>query len=151
MAYGTDAGFTAYLASTGQTVPVGTIPALARDRGSIYIDGTYWERFIGTAASYDAAWPRTGITGVDDVPLRVEHASYEAGIIYANDPAALYVSASASGRVTREKVDVIEVSYQGAMDGSDALYDATPRFSVIEALLKPFLKRTSSYPAAMVV
>ncbi|TPN90206.1 DnaT-like ssDNA-binding protein, partial [Mesorhizobium sp. B1-1-5] len=83
--YGDDAGFAAYAAAAGYTVPAGTISA-ARQRGSAYIDGTYGMRFPGQPTGgigQEREWPRTGATAFgaalasDLIPQRVIDASYE--------------------------------------------------------------------------
>ena len=155
MAYGTNVDLTTYLTDNGYTVPVGYDPDVARLKGSNYVDGTYYSEFKGTAVGLDAAWPRTGVTGVSSavVPLRVEHATYEAAILWANDAAALTSGAVISTQqVKREKVDVIEVEYQdNVSDTIDLVDDAIPRYSVIESLLRPLLRVKGFTASALVV
>lgn len=146
MAYGTNTGLTAYATSTGRTVTGD--PDVLRTVASAYLDGLYWLRYIGAPVdTYGDAWPRTGITGVATVPERVDNATYEAALLYDADPSALTaggVSNSGSGAVASEKVDVIAVSYHAPQNGDnmadDTVIDNTPRYDVIEGLLRPFLR-----------
>lgn len=146
MSYGTNAGLTAYATSTGRTVTGD--PDVLRLVASNYLDGLYWDRYIGEPAdTYGAAWPRTGITGVTGVPERVDNATYEAALLYDADPNALSsgsVSNNGSGAIASEKVDVISVSYHAPMDNDhlagDAVIDNAPRYSAVEAYLRPFLR-----------
>lgn len=118
MSYGDDAGFTAYLASFGYTLPAGPTPAILRARGSAYLDGTYEALWTGqrTGGVMQAdGWPRTGakigcVTAIaDDVtPLAVVNASYRAAWLEASVPGALSPAPSTGARVKRQKVDVIE-------------------------------------------
>lgn len=143
--YGTNAGLTAYATATGRTVNGN--PDILRLEASNYLDGLYWDRYIGQPAdTYGDAWPRTGITGVTGVPERVELATYEAALLYDVDPNALKsgsVSNNGSGAIASEKIDVIGVSYHAPMNNhhmsDDSVIDNTPRYSSVEALLRPFL------------
>lgn len=146
-AYGTDIGLTDYATSTGRTVTGD--PAFLRQTASYYIDGTYAYRFKGSAVSMDAEWPRSGVTGVasTSVPDRVDRATYEAALLYDADASALTagaVSNNGSGAIASEKVDVISVSYHAANSDAlsdDTVMDNTPRYDVIENILRPLLKR----------
>jgi hypothetical protein len=157
MAYGTNAGLLAYAASTGRSF-TGDRDA-ARTVATAYLDGLYWDRFIGSPVdTYGDAWPRTGITGVTTVPERVENATYEAALLYSADPSALSaggVSNNGSGAVASEKVDVISVSYHAPMNNrsmaDDSVIDNTPRYDTIESLLRPFLRSGWGANVAMFV
>jgi hypothetical protein len=146
MAYGDNTGLAAYAASTGRTVTGD--PDVLRYVASAYLDGLYWDRYIGQPVdTYGDAWPRTGITGVTTVPERVDNATYEAALLYDADPSALTaggVSNNGSGAVASEKVDVLSVSYHAPMNSDsmadDSVVDNTPRYDTIEALLRPFLR-----------
>jgi hypothetical protein len=49
--YGNDEGFATWLAENGHTLPDGApLPAVLRQRGSVYIDGHYGMRFAGEKA-----------------------------------------------------------------------------------------------------
>lgn len=147
MSYGDNTGLTNYATSTGRTVTGD--PDVLRLVASNYLDGLYWNRYIGAPVdAYGDAWPRTGVTGVNGVPERVENATYEAALLYDADPNALSsgsVSNSGSGAVTQEKVDVISVSYAAPMNdynmANDSVIDNAPRYSTIEAYLRPFLRQ----------
>ena len=149
MAYGTNAGLTAYATASGRTF-TGDGDA-AREVASKYINGKlFWDRWIGTPVSpYGDAWPRNGISGIlnTDIPTRVEEATYEAALIWADDPTALFsgsVSNNGSGAIASEKVDVLQVSYHAPMsDDSIAeatVIDNTPRFSQVEDCLGPLIR-----------
>ena len=148
--YGSDADFISYLASTGRTLPVGSMPAVVRAEGTLWAD--QWEnRFRSVALTEENSFPREAWPVV---PQRVEWAAYEAawavatGVNIWGDP----VNAGA-GNVTMEKVDVLAIQYQG-VQSTDAwsFYDAArlmlPR---AYALLTPFLKRNDTYASAFVV
>lgn len=149
MAYGTNEGLTAYATATGRTL-TGDLD-VARTIASSYIDGLYWDRFIGTAVDlYGDAWPRSGITGVDDstVPDRVLNGVYEAACLWDANNSALTaggVSNNGSGTVASERVDVISVSYHAPQGddhlSDDSVIDNTPRHDTVEAHLRPFLRR----------
>lgn len=135
MTYGTTQGLQDYADATGRTIPVDANLDAALYNASLYIDGTYWDDFCGEPASPDAAFPRKGQT---DIPQRVINATYEAALAWIANPASLSASGTAGGQVVREKVDVIEVAY-AAPTGDWSIDNGTPRFSVIEGLLKPYL------------
>lgn len=146
MAYGDNTGLTAYATSTGRTVTGD--PDVLRLVASNYLDGLYWDRYIGAPVdAYGEAWPRTGISGVTGIPERVENATYEAALLYDADPNALTsgsVSNNGSGAIASEKVDVISVSYHAPMNddsmADDTVIDNAPRYSTVEAFLRPFLR-----------
>lgn len=138
MPYGTVEGLEAYAALTGRTITPGANLEAALYNASLYIDGTYWEDFCGEPAGPDAAFPRKGQT---DIPERLVNAAYEAALMWINDNGALSFSGSQGGQVIKEKVDVIEVQYASPQAGGDVVVDGTPRFSVIEGLLRPLLCR----------
>lgn len=135
MTYGTASGLEAYATETGRITPAGTNLEAALYVASMYIDGTYWGDFCGEAATSDAAFPRKGS---DTVPMRVEQATYEAALMWIADSGSLSFTGSQGGQVIKEKVDVIEVAY-AAPTGDWSVDNGTPRFSVIEGLLKPYL------------
>jgi hypothetical protein len=160
--YGTDEGFTAWLASNGYVLP-GTAPAadILRQRGSVYIDGEYGPKFPGTPVdilNQERAWPRTGaiVSGVtipvDLVPQAVINASYFAAYQEGLKPGSLIAKASGSGVIKREKIEgAVETEY--FENKGDAVSNATVRFSHIEGLLAPFLgsSRYGHYGAVLVV
>lgn len=159
--YGGDAGFDAWVAENGFTVPE-TAPAVAvlRQRGSSYLDGTYEAKFPGQRTgglSQERAWPRMGAEAYgsdipsDLIPLAIEHASYHAALYEAQNPGALAVAVIGSQQVKRlrEKIDVIETETEYFEGANGALSDATPMFSAVEGLLSPFF--AVAMPAIFVV
>lgn len=151
-AYGTDAGLTAYATGTGRTVS-GDLTQL-RTAATDYIDGTYWHKFKGTALTDDNAYPRVGSTVV---PERVERATYEAALIVDADSSGLSTGAvtnAGSGAIASEKVDVISVGYHAPNSSAmsdDTVTDNAPRYSAVENILMPLLKRYYGADAAAFV
>lgn len=122
MAYGTDIGFTAYLAAMGYTLPVGSpTAAVLRARGSAYLDAVYGGRWTGhqtDPVTQVDQWPRTGakvrcITAIADdvIPLAVVNAAYRAAWLEASTPGTLSASVTPGGRVSRQKADVLERAF----------------------------------------
>lgn len=154
--YGSDEAFQTWATENGHTVPTGTVAA-ARQRGSVYVDGTYGHRFPGEptgGVEQERAWPRTGAADrygnaipSETVPTRVEHAAYEAALIELQTPGALAPVIVASEQVKREKVGPLEVEYAGAADPVAA---ATPIVKAIEHILAPLLV-PADFPAVLVV
>jgi hypothetical protein len=152
--YGTDQGFEDWLTLNGYVLSVSApAPAILRQRGSVYIDGLYGERFTGSPTGEHAQerqWPRTDAvfgragTAIDEntIPAQVIEASYFAAYQEGLSPGSLSVSASGAGRVKRQKVDVVEREF---FEGSgNAAADATPVFSQIEGLLAPLLMASAT-------
>lgn len=160
--YSTDEAFTAWLTANGYTLPVGSpIAAVLRQRGAVYIDGTYGLRFPGTpsgGAAQERAWPRTGATDrwgnvleASAVPSRVIEASFEAAWAEASSPGSLSASGSTAARVKREKVEgAVEVEYQASSSSSGLLADLTPMITTVEGVLAPLLA-PANIPHALVV
>lgn len=147
--YGTDEGFTAWLASMGHSLPDGApSPAILRARGSAYVDSyeAFWTGQRTGGVMQELAWPRTGATmnctvAVDDdvIPPAVVTASYRAAWLDASTPGVLFgATSTAGGRVKREKVDVIEAEY---FDDGWAGVAGGPSFidSLIDGLLRQFI------------
>lgn len=159
--YGTDDGFTSWLAANGHSLAV-TAPskAVLREKGSAYIDGTYGPRFSGVPTGgfeQERAWPRTGATaygqeiGPDVIPSAVVNASYAAAWQEASSPGTLSVTGSEASRVKREKVEgAVEVEYQ-AISGDFSAASMTPILTAVEGLLSPFLKPAGGFPTILVV
>lgn len=149
MAYGSDQGLIDYATASGRTFTGDA--TVARTVASKYINGkAFWDRWVGTPVDpYGDAWPRNGIQGVSNttVPTRVEQATYEAALIWAENPTALQsgaVTNNGSGAIASEQVDVLRVSYHAPMS-DDSIADATvidntPRFSQVEDCLGPFIR-----------
>lgn len=156
--YGDDAGFTAWLAGEGYTLPAGSpTAAVLRQRGSRYIDATYGARFSGRPAggiAQERAWPRIGavagpaiaygsqVTPIpeDVVPIAVIEASYHAAWQEATSPGSLLGSVvSGSGLVKREKVDgAVEVEY-AVSEATDLASASRVIIPTVEGLLSPLL------------
>lgn len=147
--YGDDAGFSDWLTANGYTLPDGApAPAVLRERGSAYLDGTYGPRFSGTPTggfAQERAWPRTGAyaygtaIGDDVIPDAVVKASYAAAWQEASSPGSLSVSGSAATQIKRERVEgAVEIEYQ-ASSGEWSASSLTPVLTAVEGLLAPFL------------
>jgi hypothetical protein len=147
--YGSDEGFTAWLAEQGYELPDDApTAAVLRARGSAYVDG--YERFwTGTrtdGVAQELAWPRTGATmnctvAIDDdvIPPAVVNAAYRAAWLEASTPGVLTGSAGTAGtRVKRQKVETIEREF---FDDGKAEIGGGPSFidSQIDGLLSPFI------------
>ncbi|MER8959309.1 DnaT-like ssDNA-binding protein [Mesorhizobium sp. M0701] len=157
--YGDDAGFTAYAAAAGYTVPAGTIAA-ARQRGSAYIDGTYGMRFPGQPTgglAQERAWPRTGATvygstlASDLIPQRVIDASYEAAYLELVKPGSLLISFDPSRKVKRQKVEGIEREFFEPSDNGNIFAPDAPISTIIEGLLAPLIGPMYGLPDILVV
>ncbi|MER8925790.1 DnaT-like ssDNA-binding protein [Mesorhizobium sp. M0859] len=157
--YGDDAGFTAYAAAAGYTVPAGTIAA-ARQRGSAYIDGTYGMRFPGQPTgglAQERAWPRTGATvygstlASDLIPQRVIDASYEAAYLELVKPGSLSISFDPSKKVKRQKVEGIEREFFDLGDNGNIFAPDALVSTIIEGLLAPLIGPMYGLPDILVV
>ena len=156
--YGDDAGFAAWLAGEGYTLPPGSpTAAVLRQRGSRYIDATYGARFVGRPTggiAQELAWPRIGAVAgpavsyggqgtpipEDVVPIAVIEASYHAAWQEANTPDSLLGAVvSGAGLVKREKVDgAVEVEY-AVSEATDLAVASRVVIPTVEGLLAPFL------------
>lgn len=150
MPYGTDQGFTAWLATYGYVLPAGSpTPAVLRARGSAYLDGTYEALWTGERVDgvmQELGWPRLGAVincatpiPSDVIPPAIVGAAYRAAWLDAQTPGILSGSVSAGGRVKRQKVDVIEREFfdDGAVtagSGGPAFIDAE-----IDGAMRPFI------------
>lgn len=150
MAYGSDAGLTAYLAQSGRVLPAGMTPEVARYWGSQYVN--LWEdRYKGVAIALPDSFPRDIY---NPVPVAVEYASYEAAFTYASGTDLFGTGGTSGGQVVREKVDVLEVQYAApeASTGFGGYWDNN-RFilPLAYALLLPFMRKSGGIPSAFVV
>ena len=152
--YGTVEGADTYHEARANAAWTGSNDAKAAAllRASDWIDGAYGPRFVGTPVG-DAEWPRSGAVdsrGVtlpdDEVPTRVENATYEAALRELTSPGSLAPDFVAAAAVKREKVDVVEVEYSGAFTAADA----RPVVGVVEHWLAPLLAGRG-FPAFLVV
>lgn len=154
--YGTTEGLTAYAGQVGTPLPAGAAqPALVR--ATRYIDGRYGSRFTGKRAggyAQSLAWPRSGARTregfaipADVVPDAVVSATYEAALRELAAPGSLSPDFVAGQQVTKEKVDVIEVTYADASSlGADAI---RPVVTIIDEMLADLL--VPVVPGALVV
>ncbi len=159
--YGDDAGFNAWLAENGYTLPVSAPSAVVlRNRGAGYIDGVYGPRFTGVPTggfAQERAWPRTDAyafgqpIGSSVIPDAVVKASYAAAWQEATAPGSLSGSGSEATRVKREKVEgAVEVEYQ-ASSGEFSAASLTTILTAVEGLLAPFLTPVGGLPEILVV
>lgn len=161
--YGDNAGFEAYAAAAGYTLPVGyTQPQVtsARQRGSLVID-RYEKYFSGTRTggyAQERAWGRTGASTyygeaipTGEIPSAIISASYEAAFLELTNPGSLSPVVTGSATVKREKIGQLEVEYSVSSSTSvaDMVAMATPVVTIIEGLLWPFL--TPIIPGILVV
>lgn len=146
--YGSDAAFTAYLASTGRAVHDHPTIAELRANGTLWVD-QFEQMFKGIAISDENSFPRDQWPVV---PTRVEQAAYEAGYA-AWEGVDIWGSGSSASVVTREQVDTLSVSYatpeiKTGKDAWDSMRIMLPR---AYALLQPYLKRSGlNYGGAFV-
>ncbi len=159
--YGTDEGFAAYAAAAGYTLPVGANVPAGRQRGTLYVDGTFGARFSGVptgGAEQERAWPRTGATDVygnaldlATVPQRVIDASYEAAYIELTRPGSLFVTVDPAKRMKRQKVEGIEREFFEAGSSNNIFAPNAPISSIIEGILAPLIGPAFGLPAILVV
>ncbi|WCK26643.1 DnaT-like ssDNA-binding protein [Agrobacterium pusense] len=163
MAYGDNAGFTAYAEAAGYVIPDGTTDAqisAARQRGALFID-RYEPRFSGSRTggyAQERAWPRTGASTYygepitsDVVPAAIVNASYEAAYLELTNPGSLSPVVTGSSTVKREKVGSLEIEYaaSSSSDIGDIVAMATPVVTAIEGMLWLFM--CPVLPACLVV
>lgn len=147
--YGTDQGFTDWLAEQGYALPADPTPAVLRARGSAYVDGyeSYWTGARAGGVMQELGWPRTGATlnctvaiPDDVIPPAVVNASYRAAWLEAGTPGILVGSAGTAGkRVKRNRVEgAVEREY---FDDGKAEVGGGPSFidSQIDGLLGQFI------------
>lgn len=149
--YGTDEGFTAWLAGQGLVLP-DDAPAVAvlRQIGSSYVDAAYGARLVCSRKTggfaQELQWPRTGhvINGEtvpdDLIPQAWIDASYRAAYLTAVTPGWATTGTDSTRQTRREKVDVIEREFFAASEaaGSDAA-PGMPSDSIINGMLLPWL------------
>lgn len=126
----------------------GTPPAVARARGSMYIDSVYGARFKGTptgGVEQDAAFPRQGLVvydqllAADNIPSPIISASYRAAYLIdsggltldVSDPTKVLKKEEAAGLASREYFAPAFVDGKRETRAFD---------TVIDALLAPFLE-----------
>lgn len=150
--YGTEQGFTDWLAAQGLTLPPDApAPAVLMQIGSSYVDAAYeWRLQCSQRAggfSQELAWPRVGhyVNGQavpsDLIPQAWIYASYRAAYLNAITP-GWSTDQVTPGRITkREKADVLEREFFSAEEAGGG-GDAAPGFpsdAVINGMLLPWL------------
>ena len=169
--YGTVADANAYHTARGNTAWTGSdeVKTAALVRASDYIDGRYrwrlssgrWQSmFRGTRTAgrdQDNEWPRTGATDyegneipVDEVPIEVENATYEAALRELVTPGSLSPDYTSSAQVTKEKVGPVEVQYAEAK-ATDNLTPNRPVIPAIDEIIAPLIFRPYEFPGVTVV
>ena len=143
--YGDDNGFKEWLDESGYDLDANPTPAaVLRQRGSVYVDGTYGPRAPGVPTggfAQERAWPRTGavINGEavpsDVIPRAWVEASYYAAYQEALKPGSLTVMSTPNRTVKRVKTGSTDIEFADA-EGAGA---ATPTLSAIEGLLASIL------------
>lgn len=150
-AYGTDSGFTNWLAMQGLTLPAGSLSVpILRQIGSDYVDAAYsWrlqcsQRTGGFAQLRE--WPRTGHVinrqkvPSDLIPQAWVQASYRAAYLNAAYPGWSNNTINATRQTKREKVGPIEREFFSGDDAAgSAVAPGMISDSVINALLLPWL------------
>lgn len=143
--YGSDDGFDAWLAVNGYSLPSGApSQAVLRERGSIYLDGTYETRFPGTptgGASQERSWPRSNAkdrygNNLVGIPDRIVNASYQAAWLEASNAGILSKTFTPGTEKVLTEVKGIKWTVVGKPDGSRSY---APVSTVIEGLLAPIL------------
>lgn len=150
-AYGTDQGFTDWLAGRGLTLPGGLSAATLREIGSGYVDSAYEPRLFCSRRAdlftQELAWPRIGaqISGQsipdDLIPLPWINASYRAAWLEASRPGWATGGVNPSRMTKREKAGDVEREFFGAGEGG-VIGNAAPGFNVdplLDAMLSPWL------------
>lgn len=150
-AYGTDQGFTDWLAAQGLTLPADApAPAVLRQIGSNYVDAAYEHRLSCSRRTGGfeqlLAWPRTGHTvngetvPSDFIPPAWVNAAYRAAYLQATNPGWATRSVDATRQTKVEKVDVISREFFGPDEsaGSSAA-PGMPSDAMINGLILPWL------------
>lgn len=156
--YGADQAFSDWMEANGYTLPEGAPDAaVLRERGSVYIDGTYGDRFPGKptgGASQERAWPRTGASDrygnalpTDQVPQRVIDASYHAAWMEATTPGILSKTYTPAEQKVLVQVQTIRWQVTGDAKSDRAMVAVS---TVIEGILSPLLV-ADDLPAILVV
>ena len=154
--YGTDIGFADYIEANGLEIPAGTVAA-ARLRGSVYLDGHYYQRWPGEptgGVDQERSWPRKSAAdrfgnAIDDaaVPARVVSASYEAALLELGTPGFFSKTFTEADKKVLVKVQSISWVHTGNSKGDRS---SSPVSTVIENILAPILT-PDDLPAALVV
>lgn len=158
--YGTVEGLTQYASDRGTTLEDDDeLKEQALVRATIYIDGTYGHRFVGTKASYSQvlAWPRTDATwpdgsAVSGTPTQVDLATYEAAILEMAAPGSLLPTVAPGKVKRRARVEgAVEVEYAKDWLSSDLVEGQTPISLAIEGILRDLVSSRRVSPGILVV
>lgn len=151
MAYGTNQGFEAWLASQGLELPLGANLDVLRSIGSSYLDSAYEWRLNCSHRTggfeQELAWPRTGqvvngqVVPDDLIPAGWVNASYRAAYLQATQAGWATTGIDSARQTKREKVEgAVEVEYFAAADaaGSDVAA-GMPSDSIINGMVSMWL------------
>lgn len=154
--YGTDTGFADYAEANGLDVPAGTVAA-ARLRGSVYLDGHYYDRFPGEPTGgidQERSWPRKRAVDrfgnsipEESVPTRVVSASYEAALVELRTMGFFSKIFTESEKKVLTKVQSLSWTYIGKNKDNRS---SSPTLTVIDNILSPILV-PDDLPAALFV
>lgn len=152
MAYGTDDGFTAWLASQGLALPTGApLPAVLRQIGSSYVDAAYGHKLTCSSkaggVTQEMAWPRKGhtldgeVVPDDYIPTAWVQAAYRAGYLSAVTPGWATTGTDASRLTKRERVEgaVDREFFSQSETAGAASAPGMPSDSIINGLVLPWL------------
>jgi hypothetical protein len=156
--YGSVADCAAYALARGLAFPASPAPAAeaALRRGTAGIDGRYRSRFSGRRRNGRAQaleWPRTGATDadgqplpVDEIPVEIVHATFEAAIRELAKPGALAPDLTPAIRTKRVKAGSVETETEYVGGG----FNSATTFSVIEGILSGLLGARSYFTGTAV-
>ena len=153
--YGSDDGLDTWLAEQGYVLPTGSpTNAVLRQRGSVYLDGAYGNRFPGepTSGDQERAWPRTNAVdrygnALSGIPARVINASYQAAYLEALKPGFLFKTYTPGQNKVLTEVKGIKWQVVGDKTSNTSMI---PVSTAIEGILQPILT-ASGLPAILVV
>lgn len=149
--YGTDEGFTEWLAGQGLSLPAGSpAPSVLRQIGSDYVDAAYSHMLMCSQKTggweQERAWPRRGhriggeLLPDDLIPPAWVSASYRAAYLQATNPGWATNPVDATRQTRREKVDVIEREFFAASDAAgSSVAPGMPSDAAINGLVLPWL------------
>lgn len=157
--YGNVTDFAAFMGSMGYEIPAGDQSA-ALLRGSMSLDATYHDRWVGEKASYtqDRDWPRVNAywpdgTPVEGIPVQVVTAAYQMSYRELVAPGSTSPVVTPGSVVQRARVEgAVEVEY--ARDWAheyDRVTSMTPIDTMIEGLLGDLIDSRVPLPAILVV
>lgn len=125
-----------------------TLPTLEADKEVLLIQGTdytetFWDRFEGSTIQADQSlqFPRSGVSvngfsvASDSIPQTLKNAQMQAAI----ESETTSLTPNTGQNIKKEKVDVIEVTYQ---DSNGSLY--APTFPSIDKYIDPLLANSGN-------